>query len=199
MVSQELNLIYNTDFGLQASLGLFNNDFKDKITSIECPDDVCTEGNNSWGRAPRLYTNVDEAVTRGVEASVDTPIGDNWKWVASYTYTYSKQLTGDMEGEPLTQLPKHLFSTQLDWQTTELLNSWAKVTYRGKESDPSSFRDTDTAPSYTFLDAGVTYQVTDNARLKAAIYNSLDADISYEEYGYVEDGRRYWLGLDVNF
>lgn len=199
MVSQELNLIYNADFGLQASLGLFNNDFKDKITSIECSASVCTGDNSVQGNAPRLYTNVDEAVTRGVEASVDTPIGESWKWMASYTYTYSKQLTGDMEGEPLTQLPKHLFSTQLDWQTTKLMNTWAKVTYRGKESDPSSFRDTDTAPSYTFVDAGETYQLTQNARLKGAIYNLLDADISYEEYGYVEDGRRYWLGLDVNF
>ncbi|PNH78599.1 TonB-dependent receptor domain-containing protein [Vibrio diazotrophicus] len=199
MVSQELNLIYNADSGLQASLGLFNNDFKDKITSIECSASVCTGDTSLRGRPPRLYTNVDEAVTRGVEASLDTPIGESWKWAASYTYTYSKQLTGDMAGSPLTQLPKHLFSTQLDWQTNEQLNSWAKVTYRGKESDPSSFRDTDTAPSYTFVDAGITYQLTDNTRLKGAIYNLLDADISYEEYGYVEDGRRYWLGLDVNF
>lgn len=197
MVSEEINLIYNADSGLQASLGLFNNDFEDKITSIECTVSACD--GDTGNRPARQYINVDEAVTRGVEASVDTPIGENWNWAASYTYTYSKQLSGDMEGSPLTQLPKHLFSTQLDWQTTELLNSWAKVTYRGKESDPSSFRETNIAPSYTFVDAGVTYQVTDNARVKAAIYNLLDEDVNYEEYGYIEDGRRYWLGLDVNF
>ncbi|MDF4706612.1 TonB-dependent receptor, partial [Vibrio parahaemolyticus] len=46
---------------------------------------------------------------------------------------------------------------------------------------------------------GVTYQLTDNTRIKGAIYNLLDEEISYEEYGYIEDGRRYWLGLDVAF
>ncbi len=198
-VSEELNLIYNAQFGLQASLGLFNNDFKDKITSVDCDSSVCTEGDNSWGSSPRIYTNVDKAVTRGVEASIDTPIGDDWQWKASYTYTYSKQKTGDYAGMPLNQLPKHLFSTQVDWLATELLNSWAKVTYHGKESDPSSSRSSTIAPSYTFVDAGITYDLTDNTRLKAAIYNLLDEDVNYDDYGYVEDGRRYWLGLDVSF
>ncbi len=197
--SQELNLIYNAAFGLQASLGLFNNDFKDKITSVDCDSSVCTEGNNAWGNSPRIYTNVDKAVTRGVEASMDTPIGDDWQWKSSYTYTYSKQKTGDYAGMPLNQLPKHLFSSQLDWRTTERLNHWFKVTYHGKESDPSSTRSSTIAPAYTFLDIGASYELTDNTRLKAAIYNLMDEDVDYDDYGYVEDGRRYWLALDVSF
>lgn len=198
-VSEEINLIYNGQQGLQASLGLFNNDFKNKISSVSCPDSICSEGNNQWGSAPRYYTNVDKAVTRGVEASLDLPLGDNWDWTSSYTYTYSKQKTGDYAGMPLEQLPKHLFTTQLNWQTTELMSSWAKVTYHGKESDPASTRDTLTAPSYTFVDAGITYALTSNTSVKAAIYNLFDEDVTYEEYGYVEDGRRYWVGLDVAF
>ncbi|MEF1191713.1 TonB-dependent receptor, partial [Vibrio parahaemolyticus] len=43
------------------------------------------------------------------------------------------------------------------------------------------------------------YQLTDNTKIKGAIYNLFDEDINYKEYGYVEDGRRYWLGLDVAF
>ena len=178
---------------------MFNNDFKNKISSVSCPDSICSEGNNQWGSAPRYYTNVDKAVTRGVEASLDLPLGDNWDWTSSYTYTYSKQKTGDYAGMPLEQLPKHLFTTQLNWQTTELMSSWAKVTYHGKESDPASTRDTLTAPSYTFVDAGITYALTSNTSVKAAIYNLFDEDVTYEEYGYVEDGRRYWVGLDVAF
>lgn len=198
-VSEEINLIYNGQQGLQASLGLFNNDFKNKISAVTCPDSICSEGNNQWGSAPRYYTNVDKAVTRGVEASLDLPLGDDWDWKSSYTYTYSKQKTGDYAGMPLEQLPKHLFTTQLNWQTTELMSSWAKVTYHGKESEPASTRDTLTAPSYTFVDAGITYALTSNTSVKAAIYNLFDEDVTYEDYGYVEDGRRYWVGLDVAF
>ncbi|KOO10025.1 hypothetical protein AKJ18_36370, partial [Vibrio xuii] len=54
-------------------------------------------------------------------------------------------------------------------------------------------------PGHTFVDAGITYQLTNNTTLKGAIYNLLDEDIDYAEYGYVGDGRRYWLGLDVAF
>ncbi|WP_331712956.1 hypothetical protein [Halomonas sp. hl-4] len=53
------------------------------------------------------------------------------------------------------------------------------------------------APSYTFVDAGVGYQLTDNTKVNAGIYNLFDADIDYDEYGYVKDGRQVWLGLNV--
>ncbi|HAR07559.1 MAG TPA: hypothetical protein DCR98_03980, partial [Cobetia sp.] len=43
------------------------------------------------------------------------------------------------------------------------------------------------------------YQLTDAARVNVGIYNLFDEDIDYDEYGYVEDGRRLWLGLNVDF
>ncbi|MCO4788520.1 hypothetical protein DK293_06495, partial [Vibrio cholerae] len=44
---------------------------------------------------------------------------------------------------------------------------------------------------------GVTYALTDTATIKAAVYNLFDQEVNYAEYGYVEDGRRYWLGLGL--
>ena len=43
------------------------------------------------------------------------------------------------------------------------------------------------------------YQLTDNAQIKAGVYNLFDKEITDEEYGLVEDGRRYWLALNVGF
>ena len=86
-------------------------------------------------------------------------------------------------------------------QASERLDQWTRVTYRGEESQPTTgpSQGSLVAPSYTFVDTGLGYQLTPNARINAGIYNLFDEAVTYEEYGYVEDGRRLWLGLNVSF
>ncbi|BBI63577.1 hypothetical protein HSBAA_48830 [Vreelandella sulfidaeris] len=57
----------------------------------------------------------------------------------------------------------------------------------------------DSSPSYTFVDSGIGYQLNESTKLNAGIYNLFDEEIDYDEYGYVEDGRRVWLGLNIAF
>ncbi|GEK73781.1 MULTISPECIES: ligand-gated channel protein [Halomonas] len=200
-LSQELGLHYAADNGLLAGLTVFHTDFEDKITRVACPTSVCTEGANQFGSDPTYRLNVDEAVTRGVEFSLSTPLADNLDLSTSYTYTDSEQKTGEYKGEPLNQLPKHQVTASLDWQATERLSQWTRLTYRGEESQPTTgpSRDAIVAPSYTFVDAGLGYQLTPQTTLNAGLYNLFDEDITEEEYGYVEDGRRLWLGINVEF
>lgn len=200
-LSQELGLHYAGDNGLMAGLTVFHTDFDDKITRINCPTSVCTDGANDYGSDPTYRVNVDEAVTQGVEFSLSTPLADDLELSTSYTYTDSEQKSGEYEGEPLTQLPKHQVSASLDWQVTERLNQWTRLTYRGEESQPTTgpSQDAIVAPSYTFVDAGLGYQLTPQTTLNAGLYNLFDEDITEEEYGYVEDGRRLWLGINVAF
>lgn len=75
------------------------------------------------------------------------------------------------------------------------------MNYRGKESEPvtSASSSTTRAPSYTFVDLGGTYKLNKNVDLYAGIYNILDKQIRYDDYSYVEDGRRYWLGVGLRF
>lgn len=200
-LNKELGLLYNAANGFSASATLFHNDFEDKITRVACPASICPGGPNSYGSDPTTRINVDEAVTQGIELSLSSPIGESLELGASYTYTDSEQKSGEYEGEPLTQLPKHQISATLDWDVNDKLSQWTRVTYRGKESNPTTgpSSSTITAPSYTFVDTGVGYQLTNNAQVKVGIYNLFDEDITYDEYGYVDDGRRYWLGLNVAF
>ncbi|MFP8965732.1 ligand-gated channel protein [Pokkaliibacter sp. CJK22405] len=200
-LSKEISLHYNGDNGWAGSLTLFHNDFEDKITRVECPASICTGGANSYGSNPTYRVNVDEAITRGVEASLEGELTPTLDFTASYTFTDSEQLSGEYKGQPLTQLPRHLLSVGLDWQATDDLKPWLRVTYRGKESEPTTTPSSSTlvAPSSTLVDAGLGYQLTDSTTLKAGIYNLLDEDINYDEYGYVADGRRLWLGLNWSF
>jgi outer membrane receptor for ferrienterochelin and colicins len=195
-VTEEVSVHYQNDSGLASSLGVFNNNFNDMISTQSCTAVTCDTLTNSYGNTNKVYINVDKAVTRGVEASIEYPITDSLETKASYTYTYSKQETGDAAGDPLNNLPKHLLSAEVSWATTDSLDSWAKFTYHGEESADEGATST---PYYTFVDAGMTYSLTKDTTLKAAIYNLLDEDVDYDSYGYVEDGRRYWFGVDIGF
>ena len=55
------------------------------------------------------------------------------------------------------------------------------------------------APSYTFVDLGGSYAVNKTVSVYAGIYNLFDKQVAYDDFGYVEDGRRYWLGVGVKF
>ncbi|CAB3695512.1 ligand-gated channel protein [Achromobacter piechaudii] len=200
-VTEEIGLLYDDGAGFNAGVTLFNNDFKDKITRVACPLTQCTEGPNQFGSNPTTYMNVDKAVSRGVEASMKLPLARDWSLTSSYTYTKSEQKSGQYKGEPLNQLPKHLFTTTVDWQASDALQAWARVNYRGKESQPTTGASSSSvvAPSYTFVDLGASYAVNKTVSVYAGIYNLFDKQVTYDDYEYVEDGRRYWLGVGVKF
>ena len=46
---------------------------------------------------------------------------------------------------------------------------------------------------------GGNYVLTKSVKLGFGIYNLFDKDITENEYGYVEDGRRYWASLGWQF
>ena len=105
--------------------------------------------------------NVDKANSRGVEASMKLPLAREWSMTSSYTFTKSEQKSGQYKGQPLNQLPKHLFTTTVNWQPSDALQAWARVNYRGKESQPITGPSSSSlvAPSYTFVDLGGSYQL----------------------------------------
>lgn len=206
-LNKEIALLYSAPSGLSGGVTLFHNDFEDKINRVRCQSrascppatqfDVDSDGN----LLTNTRVNVDEAVTQGAEVSLVAPLSDVLELTSSYTFTDSEQKSGEYEGEPLTQLPRHQITASLDWQVSAKLSQWTNVTYRGEESQPNTgpSQSAIVAPSYTFVDSGIGYQLNESTQLNAGIYNLFDEDIDYDEYGYVEDGRRLWLGLNIEF
>lgn len=199
-LNKEIGVYFSAD-DLLASLTVFHNDFEDKITRVTCPITICTDGPNQWGSDPTYRINVDEAVTQGIEATLSSRIAEMVSLTLSYTYTDSEQKSGQYKGEPLTQTPKHLASLQLDWRANDRVTPWTSVRYRGKESNPTTGPSSSSiiAPSNTLVDVGLRYQLTPQTTLNTGIYNLTDKEIFQDEYGYVEDGKRYWLGVRVTF
>ena len=199
-LTKEIGVLFDSGAGTTAGLTLFDNAFEDKITRIACPG--CGPLNSS-GRVPTTNVNVDEAITRGLEATLGTLLSQTLRLNSSYTFTKSEQKSGEFAGRPLNQLPRHLLNVGLDWNPNAQFNGWTKLSYRGKESDSSGAASSGSfnQKGYALLDLGGSYKVSKTVTLYAGIYNVLDKEVLYDGVNYdsVQDGRRYWLGMNVKF
>lgn len=203
-LNHELGVIWDNQQGTQAGLTVFYTDFKDKITE----ERICDQ---SAGDASCLYDghdydfiserhNVDKVTMQGVEATLTLPLGTDYSLSANYTYTDSEQKSGEYKGKPLNNLPKHMANATLNWQPEGPLSAWTRVNYRGRTSEGTGHRGVEEKiPSYTFVDVGTTYQLTQSATLFGGVYNIFDKDVNYEDFQKVLDGRRYNAGITVKF
>ncbi|WP_220347902.1 TonB-dependent receptor domain-containing protein [Alkalilimnicola ehrlichii] len=210
---------------------VFYNEFEDKIASMDIPNcrvnnvpgcvdigewPVINDPSREYDSFPSR-TNVDEAVTRGVEVSTRVPLGEAWALTANYTYTDSEQKSGPNAGDPLTDTPKHMVNAMLRWQTTERLNTWLRGEYSSKRhratgpgTPQSEVDELGDFRAYSLFHLGAGYRVAENVTVNAAVYNMLNKDFvdyrSYEDgarYGNVYannlEGRRLWLSTSVTF
>ncbi|MCC8190983.1 MAG: TonB-dependent receptor, partial [Planctomycetes bacterium] len=192
--TEEISLLYNRDNGFSATLTLFHTDFKNKIT-----DRVVTTNY-------REYVNLDESTIKGLEAGFSYPFLDRFTIRANYTYLDSKQKSGDFKGHPLTLTPRHKADARLDYRITDAVNSYIRVEHMGKQTSAST-RSTPNIryrKSFTTADIGGTYDVNDRVQINMAILNIADKrndpnSVDGDAWDAIEDGRRFWFGMTVNF
>lgn len=218
-VSYELGTAWQGDKS-KASLTAFYTEYKDKITEVR--DCSSPNGNNSdsatwacvdpFGRIDaatgnvRLWNfissriNVDEATMQGVEASFDTELAEGVNLNTNYTYTETEQKSGDLKGQPLNQIPKHMFNATVDYNLNDALDVWTRLHYR---SETSSYLGrtsmSEPTPAYQFLDVGFNYQFTPSLKGKFGVYNLLDEKAEDADGDQVLDGRRYGISFVANF
>ncbi len=224
----EVSVAYVGDDGLSAGVGLFHNDFQDKIAT-GTPVANCTfaaspnrPGCVDVGPWPLIDTfgqaiNIDEATTRGLEAHVELPLGEAWSAGANYTFTDSEQKSGAAAGQPLTNTPRHMLNAHLDWAATGRLGLYLRgqyrsSRYRGAGLAQDQLGDWKAATTFTL---GGRFALSEAVSLNAAILNLTDEDfVEYAPYvtnlgtgaiGYAnlhanpDDGRRLWLSMNVDF
>lgn len=211
----------NSDLGLLASLMFYQTDFKDKITRsaripgsrapVDDNGDAITSGPlyeeylDFYAKNPNLpinstgYTynyNVDEAEVRGIELTTDYNITDSLKYRHSYTYTDSEQKSGQYEGKPLNDIPKHMFNAGVDWDVNDQVLLWSQLNYRSKTVGNTSDEKT---PAYTFVDLGAVYKYSDQLQLSTGVYNVANKNVQDDGNAWVLDGRRYSFALNYKF
>lgn len=229
----EVAAYYTAIGGASASLTFFENRFRDRIargtpvancTFAAAPDRPGCVDHGSFPTQEFFAqsVNVDRAMTRGVEAGARLPLGI-WTASASYTLTRSEQQSGDAEGFPLTDTPRHMLNGELRAAPGERLAAWL----RGEHRSSRARRTTAAANpawealgdyrAYTLLHLGGSYRVGP-LTVSAAVQNLLGTDFlrfaAYEVepsasnpagveytslYNNHQEGRRVWIGTSVDF
>lgn len=229
--SMEAGVYYDNLAGFTANLTAFNNQFKDKIAS-GIPVANCAFGltlaqyNAGTGRPagcadvgffPASATfgqsvNIDQAVTRGIEAATRLRFLDDWTLALNYTYTFSEQKSGAAAGQKLTDTPEHMANANLAWQVNDRLNLWLRGEYRSERyrgEGPARVALGD-YKAYAIAHLGGGYQITRNVTLNATINNLFNTDfvrqlpygtpVAYApEYTNNQEPRRLWVSLRVDF
>lgn len=212
-ISSELGFNWKNDY-ISASLTGYVTQFKDKITEVRTcetdTDGTTTNRNNvdAWkcfeGATPFYFIsdriNVDEAELKGIEATVEADLTKYVALTANYTFTDTEIKSGEFKGQPLNEMPEHMFNITVDYDINDALNVWTRLHYRGETSSYLSRTSiSEPNPGYEFLDVGFNYQFTPHLKGKFGVYNVLDETAENSDGDRLLDGRRYGVSFVANF
>ncbi|WP_413492949.1 TonB-dependent receptor domain-containing protein [Morganella psychrotolerans] len=207
-VTEELGIAYDHESGFSASATLFNTEFKNKLTSYQ----VAGETDPLTGLNMFIYDNVGKANIRGVEMATRIPVAQDWNLGMNYTFTDSERKSDDeklngqsLKGQPLEMTPRHAANANLDWQFRPDLNFYTRANYTGKQiwaAQRNGAKQPRERSGITTMDLGLTYKVMPNALLNLAVLNIANEkgdDIDVNGNWQIDEGRRYWANLKINF
>lgn len=207
-VTEELGIAYDHESGFSASATLFNTEFKNKLTSYQ----VAGETDPLTGLNMFIYDNVGKANIRGIEMATRIPVAQDWNLSMNYTFTDSERKSDDeklngqsLKGQPLEMTPRHAANANLDWQFRPDINFYTRANYTGKQiwaAQRNGAKQPRERSGITTMDLGMTYKVMPNALLNLAVLNIANEkgdDIDVNGNWQIDEGRRYWANLKINF
>jgi outer membrane receptor for ferrienterochelin and colicins len=221
----EAGVYFDNGGMFSGNVSVFNNAFKDKIASgpgiANCrfTGNLNRPGCLDLGGFPNVdlfgqSINIDEAVTRGVEAAARFEFTDRFSLGLNYTYTESEQKSGSEAGQPLVNTPKHMINGNLRWRIDDTVSTWVRTEIRSERYRGAGAAQTALGSfnGYALFHLGGSLQVTDAFRLSATVFNLLDQNfVDYlpyasgvttvyaGEYANPQEGRRLWLSAAVDF
>lgn len=204
-ISYEGSVIYTVNPKLEIGLTAYQTDFKDKILRVTClaASAWCVDQPlSSIGRPPTTYVNIDEARIRGLEATLDAQLTDDWTLKATGTLTDSEQLSGINKGAALNETPKSQGSLALTYRPAQSrFSGYVRAVYYGEEQQAAIAISGNNimAPAYTTVDVGGSYNLNQTITLRGGVQNLFDHKMTFAEYGYVNDRARVWAGLTARF
>ncbi len=206
-INYELSALYSAQ-SWNIETAVFRNEVENLIeqTDVFCETGTwsssimsCIDGNGApidrdLANPYKSFKNVSKAVIQGAELSGRLQVSEQWAMSGNYTYLDTEDKS---TGEELNERYKHSAFARLNWYPTNDLDLFASARYRGERKIDSEL----TQDSYTTLDLGTVYHVSNALRLRAGITNLTDESVSkeLENMGYVEAPRTYYVGMTANF
>lgn len=202
----EIGFNFNRDI-FDSSLTYFYTDFKDKIVSKaykHIPNSEIAAAYQSRYPNGVYYVspvNVENAVTQGLEGSLNVSLTDSITWKNNATYIIESK--NKNTGAALINTPELSWYTSLNVNVYEPLDLDFNAHYIGKEY----VTDEETAPNaylkaYWLFGFNANYYINDNLTLRGGISNLLDESLKASDTSsdyYTLEGRTYYVGLTARF
>lgn len=178
----------------------FYTDFEDKIEQVPLRDIAGFDTSYVNGFWWTVAQNIEEARTRGIEASIDVPLHDRLRWSTNATRMLESR--NRTTGADLLVVPDITVNSSLDWELTE---SWSinfsaqhvgeqlTAVAAGGRSGPTF------AEAYTTYDVAARYDVNAHLTLRAGVRNLTDESTLEGGNNYDNGSRLYFAGLTARF
>ena len=143
------------------------------------------------------YDNISEARIDGLEVALRRALGGGFSLASSMTWLDARDRDSD---DKLTGRPEFSATPSLAWQQgawgAEL--EWQYISQQTLQNAAGQLK---RAPAYSLVNLSGSYRVDEHLTLRAGLNNAGDLRLEdkSELFGYVEDGRTLWLGLEASF
>ena len=222
-LSKEIAVYYEHPNRHNFNVTLFQNNFKDKIDSVEVSDNQLPQEWRNLGLSSLSQKqNVGKAEILGLEVAGKYFILDNLSIKANWTYMDSEIDSNEAatNGKPLRSSPKHMYNATLDLQATTKLNTYLQYSgeldrfnLRYEDSSTNEYKDI-YYKDYSIWNLGASYKVDKNLSFNGRVNNLFDKDFMkysavaegsgrtpfyYEDYSNISAGRNFWLSANYTF
>ena len=167
------------------NLGFFRNDIEDMVISETA--DYTYEGDEL-----RVYRNVEEAMTQGIEASARIMLDNNLSISAGYTFTDSENKES---GNELTYSPSHQLNATANYEYQPLgIGGMLTACYSSQQyADTSNTIEVD---DHVVVDGNIFKRISNIGTLTFSVDNIFDSDKGSKRY--MRSGRTFMLKLNFD-
>lgn len=208
-INKEIGLSWTNHQGWDATVAVFDNDYKNKIVADmpnTPPDDFGTFRRFQW-------FNGGKAKVRGLEGSLNVPLlGEQGETLKLFNnLTVMDQNKNKETGQPLSIIPKYTLNSTLDWRINRDWSARLTGTFYGKQK-PRTIGSrgqeltTEGRGSYALFGLHANWQISRNLRAGFGVENLTDKRLyrtaNAEAAGaatYNEPGRAYYITLTGSF
>ena len=203
--TKEIGVAYRNDFGVNAGLTYFKNDYQDKIEASLTPD--FTAG----GSQVFHWENVPDAVVEGLEGNLLLPLADNLSWSTNATVMLRSENL--QTGQPLSLVPDYTINSSLDWEYQPNWSFNLGLTHYGRIESPEKsvtkgdeIENQEDRDPYTLVNLTTTYDFDNGPTLQGGVKNLFDTAVMREGTSnnagantYNEPGRSFIVSISKTF